>query len=114
MSHPVIFLTSADNVLAVVRKMSRFSISQMPVMDDKSQIGSVVDSNIVHLMLDKPSGAGETVVTEIMGKPFPEVSLSTSLCDINVFLEKRVAVLVVDDGVVKGIISRVDAMRVLA
>ncbi len=114
MSSPVLFAVPEDTVAHVVAEMSKFSISQMPVMDKNSQVGSIVDSFIVRLLVEDPDGAASTAVSRVMRKPFPEVPPGTALDAVNPLLEKSAAVLISDRGVVKGIISRADVLRGLA
>ncbi len=114
MSSPVLFAVPENTVAHAVAEMSKFSISQMPVMDKNRQVGSIVDSFIVHLLVKNPDGAALTPVSSVMRKPFPEVPLDTALDSVNPLLEKSTAVLISDKGIVKGIISRADVLRGIA
>jgi predicted transcriptional regulator len=114
MSKPVIFALPTDNVAHAAAEMSRFSISQMPVMDKRRQVGSLVDSRIVRVLASHPSDAGSIPISEVMGEPFPEVAHDLPLDGVYEMLEKNAAVLVVDSGVVRGIVSRADVLREIA
>ncbi|MBN3037281.1 MAG: CBS domain-containing protein [Candidatus Diapherotrites archaeon] len=108
MSSPVIYVTAGESVSSAISKMQRYNISQMPVMDGCVQVGSVVDSSLLKRL--SPSLVSASV-SSVMGKPFPSVSASDSVGVLPALLRKHNAVVVVEDGLVAGIVSKQDVLR---
>jgi predicted transcriptional regulator len=98
-----------DSVKDAAAKMKAHSISQMPVISGKTQIGSISESGIIDKMqegknLDKIS------VKEIMESPLPIVSKEISISSLLPLLKEAGAVLVVDKEKIAGIVSKSDVI----
>ena len=94
---------------AVVAKMKQFNISQVPVVDSGQYLGIVSEVTLLdHLLSEPEHGEDETladiVSTEVAAQVTPDTSLD-SLADA--FAHGQVAI-VLDDGHVAGIVTKID------
>ncbi|MEM4310792.1 MAG: CBS domain-containing protein [Nitrososphaerales archaeon] len=111
MSKEPLFILSHSKVKDAVNLMLKYGFSQLPVKDDKGfVVGSLLEKSITRklLSLQEPSKLFEKRVEEIMDEPFPMVGESTPLSLVANLLQYFQAVLVVNNGKVKGIITNSD------
>ncbi len=88
-------------------------VSQVPVMREEQTVGSVAEDTLMARVLEDPALL-DAPVTEIMGDAFPEVERNAGLEDVARLLTRSTpAVLVRQDGVLRGIITRYDMVRQL-
>ncbi len=112
MNSPVIYATPETPLEEVMEIMMERGISQMPVLDSGSVVGSVTESSIIRTILSRGK-ANKLKVKDCMDKPFPKVHPSESLDVISKLLLENPAVLVVDCGKLIGIITKQDVMKIL-
>ena len=60
--------------------MKLHDITQIPVMQNGTLVGSIDDHRILSSLVDNPSNS--TLVGDIMGAPYPIVDLTASIDDI--------------------------------
>jgi cystathionine beta-synthase len=85
-------------------------VSQLPVMDADSCVGSVSDWSLSQKSLENAKLL-ELPVSEVMESPFPVVSSEQPVDSVVKLLSKaNPAVLVQDNGEVQGIITRSDML----
>lgn len=98
--------TSGESVADVIERMKQHGISQLPVIDDGDVIGLVNESDVLdHLLGD---GAHDDVVDELVETAFTVVESNDRIGPIgDMFQEDRV-LLVIDDGELTGIITKID------
>ncbi|HEX54571.1 MAG: hypothetical protein DRO90_02990 [Candidatus Altiarchaeales archaeon] len=95
--------------------MRTHNISQLPVFDGNRIIGSISEQSI----LDKVSSGidieklSSKRINELMEEPFPIVGMKTPLSTISLLLGNNKAVLVVEKGEIRGIITNADLLKVL-
>ena len=109
----VVSVAPAATVRQALRLMTLHDVSQLPVMDGEACVGSVTETSLSAKgledvkVLDKP-------VSDVMDSPFPVVESSQSVETIVKLLSKaNPAVLVRDDGVLRGIVTRADLIQFL-
>ncbi len=115
MKTPVVHVKADDTIGDASKLMEKHSISQLPVLENGIQVGSVSERSIVKEM------ARETDVTklsaknvkEIMSSGFPTVSRDTDIKSISNLVENNPAVLVVDGGRAVGIITKADVLKLM-
>jgi len=115
MSRKVVGIQAGDSMDKAASVMKRYDVSQLPVLKGKRQVGSISE----RVILDEiAKGAdvhalSEKKVSEFMEAAFPVVSLNAPLTTLSVLLENRPAVLIVDRGEIKGVVSRADLLKVI-
>ncbi|HZJ00396.1 MAG TPA: pyridoxal-phosphate dependent enzyme, partial [Gemmatimonadaceae bacterium] len=100
---------------AIVRQalglMALHDVSQLPVMDGANCVGSVSDWSLSQKSLENPKLLDATV-SDVMESPFPVVAADQPVDSVVKLLSKsNPAVLVRDNGKVRGIVTRSDMLR---
>lgn len=116
MCSPVIYVTPDDTIRKAVDLMEKHGISQLPVIDGDTVVGSVKENSLIREVSRSrdPYEIFDKKVREIMDEAFPMVSPSTSIIEIlSSFLYAKPAVLVVDRGKVQGIITKIDIIKAM-
>lgn len=115
MAAPIIAVKPEDKIEKAVRLMESYSISQLPVLDGATQVGSISEAALMHKI-----AAGEdmfrlvrSAIEEIMEDPFPTVGKDTDVDTVYHLLEHCPAVLVVDRGKAVGIITKADVLKLM-
>jgi len=109
MSKNVFFVSPDSPVQQAVSLMKLKDLSQLPVVNDCGVVvGSIRERDIIkNLNLDFKN----TMVEEVMGEPLPIITKSHSLDSIKKLVVEDGGVLVSDKGVIKGIITKYDLLR---
>lgn len=108
MARRVISVKPNDRLERTVKLMRRHSISQLPVVSGKGQVGSITESGIVARM-DSLERGGK--VSQAMDEPFPQVPASMPVSAVTALLKEAPAVLVVEGKRVAGIITKADLLK---
>jgi predicted transcriptional regulator len=111
----VVSIQKNDPVSKVVKLMKKHGYSQLPVFDGKQSVGSISEKTIMDLML---GGKDLTQVStlpakEIMEEAFPQVGEDAPVSLISSLLQVYSAALVSKKGIVSGIITKADLLRIL-
>ena len=111
----VVAVQKSDPISKVVNMMKEYGYSQIPVFDGKQPVGSVSEKAILRQIL-----AGKDLekisrlsTEEIMEEAFPQINEDAPLSLITSLLQTYSAVLVSRKGVVMGIITKADLLRML-
>jgi cystathionine beta-synthase len=92
--------------------MKEKDISQIPVMDNGSIVGSLTESTVLKHILDNPLDNSEKLVESIMGKPFPLVTEEIGLSQLSKYFSKEnPAVIAKDRAGAMHIITKYDIIR---
>src|SRR3954469_78129 len=86
-SQPIVSVTPGTTVRQALRLMSLHDVSQLPVMDGESAVGSVADWSLSAKSLDNTKLL-DTTVGEIMDGPFPTVEANQSADAVAKLLSK--------------------------
>lgn len=108
MKKHMISVSSKETVIKAAGIMKRYNISQLPVVDKASVVGLVSERGITHTVSERPK-----FVRDIMEDAPPLVNINTPLDAITHLLDHNYAVLVTDDGKIKGIITRADLLKLV-
>lgn len=113
MASPIISVGPDGKVAEAVSLMGANDISQMPVLERGTQLGSLTEDTIISEISTggNMSELVEENVEEIMEEPFPAVSVGTDFETIFSLLEHNKAVLVLDRGDPVGIITKADVLK---
>jgi cystathionine beta-synthase len=109
----VVSVAPAAPVRQALRLMTLHDISQLPVIENGNCVGSVSESGLSAAALEDVKVLDKTVA-DVMESPFPTVEAGQSADAIVKVLSKaNPAVLVRDNGTVKGIVTRSDLLSFL-
>lgn len=88
-AHLPLVSVKPDEVIAqAIQKMQKHSISQIPVMHEGKQVGSLDDGQLFQAMISDP-GLAEKFVESIMGEPFPEVRHDAEISEVAQHINKE-------------------------
>ncbi len=104
MNEAVVSVTPEEPVSAAAQKMEQEAYSQLAVIQDGVPVGSISQTDLVHL----DSQARDEAVETHMGESFPTVSKDASLDEISNLLEHYKAVMITEAGETVGIITEAD------
>ncbi len=115
MSKPVIAVGSHESVSKTVRIMTEHGFSQMPVLEDGVPVGSISERTILRKMAvtKNPSELGMSRLSEIMEASPPSLPPEAEVSQALTLLEAYPMVLVMERGVVTGIVTRADVLRMI-
>ena len=99
-----------DLLVTAYQRMKLYDVSQLPVMDGATCIGSVSDWSLSAKSLENPKVLDQTV-SDVMDGPFPVVDANHPVDAIVKLLSKsNPAVLVQQHGTIQGIVTRSDML----
>jgi cystathionine beta-synthase len=94
--------------------MGTYNVSQLPVIDDGENVGSLSESALMAQAVAEP-GSLTRPVREVMEDPFPVVEADAPLEHVTALLSRATpAALVRRDGELRGIITRYDVLHQVA
>ena len=111
----VVGIQKNQPVSKVVQLMKKHGYSQVPVFDGKQHVGSLSEKTLLNQIL-----AGKDLVQiaklpaeVLMEEAFPQVNEDAPLSLISSLLQVYSAVLVTKKGIVVGIITKADLLRIM-
>lgn len=114
MKSPVIFISPESTLKEASNLMERHGISQIPVVEKGKQIGSVSEEQVIReISYTRRRKGSEKRVEEVIRGNFPTVNPDTDIRVISGLMEGSSAVLVVERGEIKGIITRADLLKLM-
>lgn len=114
MKSPVISISPESSLREASRLMEEHGISQLPVVKDGRQLGSISEEQVVReINYSHPGSKSEKEVGKLMQEDFPMVNTDTDIMLIHKLMEGSSAVLVVDRGEIVGIITRADLLKLM-
>lgn len=115
MRAPVLSIRSTDRVGKASKIMEEKDVSQLPVIDHGLQVGSISETRIIKEMTSgkDPAKLSAVKVGDIMNEGFPTVYPHADVKTLTNIVELNPAVLVVDKGKIKGIITKTDVVRLI-
>ena len=110
---PVVQVAPAAQVRQALNLMSTFDVSQIPVIEDGRCIGALTEHALMSRALEQPTLL-DRPVREVMEEPFPVVDGTLTIDRLAPMLTRESpAALVEEGGVLIGIVSRYDVLRVM-
>jgi predicted transcriptional regulator len=115
MTSPIISVQRTDPVKRAVELMKSYDISQLPVFEGKTPVGSISERVLMRKIAagERVSDLLKTAVGQVMEDAFPTVSEETTADVVYSLLEHSPAVLVVERGRAKGIITKADVLKLM-
>ena len=114
MSTSVITCFPTDSIISALNVMRERGFSQLPVITmDRKVIGTVSESEINDLLLKgaTPDSLRSLIVRKVMGVTPPQLDKGSPISMIYPLLKYSNAVLIVDGGELKGIITKADILK---
>lgn len=109
-----IAVDTSSTLKEVLKVMKLNDISQLPVVKGDAVVGSISESKVLEQILSNPLQNSDLAVNSIMDEAFTTVSLDMPLKELNRHITKnRPAVMVVDNGGTKHIITQYDIIQAL-
>ncbi len=106
MNSNIISVAPDTTIRESIEKMKKFSISQMPVLDNTHIVGLVSESTLLDALI---SGKSKKI-QEIMEETPPTVSKTASIKVVSSLLRHYPVVLVSDSGKLAGLITKADLL----
>ncbi len=107
----LIWVSPDDTVMSAANAMWTHAISQLPVIDNGRNLGSISEKSITgEIAKGSAANLGEKRIRDVMQDPFPMVSKRTRMEAILSLLQESPAVLVIADGRIGGIITKADVL----
>jgi predicted transcriptional regulator len=102
-------------IYEVVKIMKEYGYSQLPVFNGKQSVGSISEKAILRQILSGKDleQISKLPTEDIMEEAFPQINEDAPLSLITSLLQTYSAVLVTKKGVVIGIITKADLLRML-
>lgn len=101
-----------QTIKEVLKLMKANDISQMPVMENDTIVGSISENIVLSCLLANPLENGDQAISSIMDKPFPIVEESLPINKLNHYINKNTqAVIAKDQAGVLHIISQYDIIQ---
>jgi predicted transcriptional regulator len=115
MTKNVVGVGIGDSLGKATNKMKKYNVSQMPVFDKTKPVGSISEGVIIDQISRgvNTNSISQKKVREFMEDPFPSVNSNTALSTVSVLLENSKAVLFVEGGKIKGIVTKADLLKVV-
>ncbi len=107
---PLLTVKESDPIGAAVGLIKRHNISQLPVQRVGRLVGCVEEGTLMSRVLEDPASLSAAVV-EAMGKPLPTIEGGQSVGEAIRLLADRNAVVVMEDGDPRGILTRFDLIE---
>lgn len=106
----LVSVSTETTVGEAIKMLNQKGISQIPVRDEDSFVGSLTDSKLLHHLIDNPEIRSKPV-SEVMDKPFQFVSIHDTLDVLSSMLDKENKALLVRDRLNQvHIITRADLL----
>lgn len=115
MSSRIIYMRKIDSVEKAINTMKKSDCSQLPVLENGHPVGTISERTVFNLIssTEKVKETLRTKVGEVMDDSLPTIRESESLETVSSLLRTNPAVLVVDNGKVKGIITKSDIFKIV-
>ncbi len=105
----VITVKPDDNLTKVIKLSSKHGISQVPVVEDKNVLGIIYEGTIPEKSVETP--ISELKIQDVISETPPIVSEDANVTILPSLLRHYPVVLVARNGVIKGIVSKVDLLQ---
>lgn len=109
-----ISLQANDTVRNAFSVMKAHDISQMPVMEGDQIVGSITETQVLHILLENPLQNSEKALRVVMGEPFPTVRDNTPISQLNRYINKEIpAVIAADRSGGLHIVTQYDVIQAI-
>ncbi len=110
-SPPLVSVAPGSTIREALDLIEEHSVSQLPVLENGRPVGSVTESALLSAVMEEPARLASEV-REVATESFPVVAGDAELDEITSRLTRRTpAVLVAENGAVRGILTRYDVIH---
>jgi cystathionine beta-synthase len=109
----LVTVDSNQTVADAIYKMTRFNISQIPVVKNGEFVGAVTDNHLLAKLTEMPELRGNKI-EEVMLPPFPFVSQNSPMEEISRMIDKNNPAVLVKNGEDFHIITKHDIINAIA
>jgi len=88
---------AGDTVRNAFNLMKTNDISQLPVLDGEAVVGSITETQVLHILLENPLHNSEKTLRSVMGAAFPTVKDDTPISHLNRFISKEIPAVIATD-----------------
>jgi len=117
MTSDVITVDYHDSIQTAVDKMKKSGVSQLPVMIDNRPVGAIEEADITRLLwknLENPDKIYSMKVGDVMGTIYPMIRSDATIDEaVNLLAKGHNAVLVVNEGKLVGITTKIDVLTAM-
>jgi cystathionine beta-synthase len=106
----LISVAPTDTVAVALEKMGESGITQLPVIEGGTSVGSLRESRVLTKLL-QDRGLMDSPVADVMDESFPVLEVDSNLNEIKKKLQKSPAILIEDFKRITGIITRSDVLE---
>ncbi|MCC6283008.1 MAG: pyridoxal-phosphate dependent enzyme [Saprospiraceae bacterium] len=86
-----------DSVRSAFNLMKSHDISQLPVQDGDKVVGSITETQLLHILLENPLQNAEKLLKEVMGEAFPVVKDNMPISQLNRYISKDIPAVIATD-----------------
>jgi cystathionine beta-synthase len=108
--HAAVTVNSTEPVLAALRRMKLYDVSQIPVMRDGRIIGIVDEEDILLEVFENPGHFNEPV-TKAMASHLVTVAADAPMAQLMEIFKRGMVAIVVKDGEFLGLVTRIDVLN---
>jgi predicted transcriptional regulator len=114
MHSPVFSVEPGDPLTRAVKIMDARNISQLPVIENGVPLGCISESAIMSAIEDRGAPKGhDLTVKQVLEPGFPTVAPGMDIETVVKILQNHHAVLVMEEGKVKGVITKHDLISLI-
>lgn len=106
MQKKIILVGPKETIQAVIEKMKKHNISQLPVVEHNVVLGSISETALLEGLLNKKG----STVKDLMQEAPPIIAPDTGISIVSHLLQFSPLVLVAEQGTLKGIITKSDIL----
>ena len=113
MTRKIYLISSEETVKNTIKLMTDNEISQLPIIHNKTQVGSITDKKIMEL-IEKSANIEKlknSIIGDVMEDPFPVVSYESPIEITYNLLEFYQAIIVIKKGEIVGIVTKADVLK---
>jgi len=110
MNKNLIYLEPSDSLKVAIQRMKKYSISQLPVLDNKKAVGLISETAILDALMNNKSA--DTALLEVMNDAPPTIDANASIHVVSHLLKFYPMALVAEKGKLLGVITKADLLQV--
>jgi len=108
MTRKVVCVGKESDVKEVIKKMRKYAISQMPIIEGDKVLGILSEATVLDALM---SGKQDVKAKDIMQDAPPTIGKSASIIIVSSLLKFYPMVMVVEQGKLLGIVTKSDIIR---
>lgn len=88
---------ASDTVRSAFGLMKSHDISQLPVLEGETVVGSITETQVLHILLENPLHNSERALRDVMGPAFPTVKDDVPISQLNRYISKEAPAVIATD-----------------